>query len=129
MLMVNTRQNFAGMPEDQLTQLPPEIRTMVMAGSTAMMANGGGGQMMPGMNGMMGPGDMSMQGMMGPMMVGMGGDMGMVDGSGQVQNPQQEQGMGEGYPQGGPPGGMNMNGMGMGPEYGMQVRCLVFVRE
>ncbi|ETW86791.1 hypothetical protein HETIRDRAFT_456671 [Heterobasidion irregulare TC 32-1] len=112
--------NFAGMPEDQLTQLPPEIRTMVMAGSTAMMANGGGGQMMPGMNGMMGPGDMSMQGMMGPMMVGMGGDMGMVDGSGQVQNPQQEQVMGEGYPQGGPPGGMNMNGMGMGPEYGMQ---------
>jgi pre-mRNA 3'-end-processing factor FIP1 len=34
-------QNFSGMPEDQLTQLPPDIRTMVMTGATAMTANGG----------------------------------------------------------------------------------------
>ncbi|EIM92390.1 uncharacterized protein STEHIDRAFT_117410 [Stereum hirsutum FP-91666 SS1] len=121
--------NFAGLPEDQLSQLPPEMRTMVMAGSTAMMNNGGGGQMMgPGMNvnGMMGPGDMNMQGMMNPIMggMGMGGDMGM-DGPGQGGNGGGDQGMGQGMgvgdgfgPQGGP-GGM-MGGMGMGGEFGMQ---------
>ncbi|KAL4253602.1 FIP1 family protein [Abortiporus biennis] len=78
---------FAGMPEEQLAALPPEIRTMVMAGATAVMAQGGG----PGPGGMMptGPGAMNpmmsqmmnMGPMMNPMMqdmgvVGMGGDMG-----------------------------------------------------
>ena len=63
------------MPEDQLTQLPPDIRTMVMTGATAMMANGGGPMMQPGMNSMMGPemGNMNMgPQMMDPMMAGMG---------------------------------------------------------
>ncbi|OBZ78859.1 Pre-mRNA polyadenylation factor fip1 [Grifola frondosa] len=41
--------NFSGMPEEQLTALPPEIRTMVMAGATAMMASGGAGPSGPGM--------------------------------------------------------------------------------
>ncbi|KAA1471425.1 hypothetical protein DENSPDRAFT_865147 [Dentipellis sp. KUC8613] len=122
--------NFAGMPEDQLTQLPPEIRTMVLTGATAMMSNGGGGQMMPGMNvnGMMGPGDMGMQPMMGPMMVGMGGDMGM-DGAGPQgvgvgvgvgvqQNAPPDQNMGQNMGEGfGPQPGM---GMGMPSDYGMQ---------
>ncbi|THH12985.1 hypothetical protein EW146_g7182 [Bondarzewia mesenterica] len=114
--------NFSGMPEDQLAQLPPEIHTMVMAGANAMTAAGGGGQMMGGMNGMTGPGvgDVNMQGMMGPMLVPTGGDMGM-DGTGaQGQTAQQEQGMGEGSPQQGPPGGMGMNGMNMGADYAMQ---------
>ncbi|KAI0305078.1 Fip1 motif-domain-containing protein [Russula brevipes] len=72
--------NFSGMPEDQLTQLPPEIRTMVMTGTTAMMANGGAPMMQPGMNPMMGPemGNMNMgPQMIDPMMAGMGGEMGM----------------------------------------------------
>ncbi|THH19018.1 hypothetical protein EW146_g2071 [Bondarzewia mesenterica] len=114
--------NFSGMPEDQLAQLPPEIRTMVMAGANAMMAAGGGGQMMGGMNGMMGPGvgDMNMQGMMGAMLVPMGGEMGMDGAGSQGQAAQQEQGMGEGFPQQGPPGAMGMAGMSMGAEFAMQ---------
>ncbi|KAF8499211.1 hypothetical protein F5888DRAFT_1888962 [Russula emetica] len=101
--------NFSGMPEDQLTQLPPDIRTM------------------PGMNSMMGPemGNMNMgPQMMDPMMAGMGGEMGM-DGVGVgVGAPQQGQGgpmpdqMGAGVEGFGPQGGM---GVGMGiPEYGIQ---------
>jgi len=122
-------QNFSGMPEDQLTQLPPEIRTMVMTGAAAMMANGGGPMMQPGMNSMMGPemGNMNMgPQMMDPMMAGMGGEMGM-DGVGVgVGAPQQGQGvpipdqMGAGVEGFGPQGGMGV-GMGM-PEYGIQVR-------
>jgi pre-mRNA 3'-end-processing factor FIP1 len=124
-------QNFSGMPEDQLTQLPPDIRTMVMTGATAMMANGGGPMMQPGMNSMMGPemGNMNMgPQMMDPMMAGMGGEMGM-DGVGVgvgVGAPQQGQGgpmpdqMGAGVEGFGPQGGM---GVGMGiPDYGIQVR-------
>jgi pre-mRNA 3'-end-processing factor FIP1 len=62
------------MPEEQIAQLPPDVRQMVMAGTNAMM-NGGGAPMM---QGMLGPGDMDMSGMgMGmpmqnmPMMQGM----------------------------------------------------------
>ncbi|KAI0005518.1 Fip1 motif-domain-containing protein, partial [Russula compacta] len=111
--------NFSGMPEDQLTQLPPEIRTMVMTGAAAMMANGGAPMMQPGINPMMAPemGNMNMgPQMIDPMMAGMGGEMGM-DGVGVgvgvgVGAPQQGQGFG-------PQGGM---GVGMGiPEYGIQV--------
>ena len=123
-------QNFSGMPEDQLTQLPPELRTMVMTGATAMMANGGAPMMQSGMNPMMAPemGNMSMgPQMMDPMMAGMGGEMGM-DGVGVgvgVGAPQQGQGgpmpdqMGAGVEGFVPQAGMGV-GMGM-PEYGIQV--------
>ena len=39
------------MPEEQITQLPPEVRQMIMAGTNAMMAGGGNPQMMQGMMG------------------------------------------------------------------------------
>ncbi|KAH7915681.1 hypothetical protein BJ138DRAFT_1122388 [Hygrophoropsis aurantiaca] len=129
--------NFAGMPEDQLTALPPELRTMVMTGANAMMANGGPNPNMMGagvgMNPMM---DMSgMAGMnMGPMGMPMNGDMGMQmqpggaimqDGSGAVPvgtngTPEQgvQMGMQDGYGVGGP--GPAMIGMGMGNDFGMQ---------
>ena len=97
-------QSFAGMPEEQVAALPPEVRTMIMA----MVASGGGnggGMMQPGMN-MNGPmmgGMMPMGGMMDPtMMHQMGpGDMGMVG-----------QGMGMGMGDG--MGGQQMPGPGMG---------------
>ncbi|KAI0286834.1 hypothetical protein BGY98DRAFT_1104932 [Russula aff. rugulosa BPL654] len=117
--------NFSGMPEDQLTQLPPDIRTMVMTGATAMMANGGGPMMQPGMNSMMGPemGNMNMgPQMMDPMMAGMGGEMGM-DGVGVAGpgGPMPDQ-MGAGVEGFGPQGGM---GVGMGiPDYGIQMGLL-----
>ncbi|EIW87151.1 hypothetical protein CONPUDRAFT_161755 [Coniophora puteana RWD-64-598 SS2] len=122
--------NFAGMPEDQLTALPPELRTMVMTGANAMMNNASANNMMGpgvGMNPMM---DMSgMGGMnMGPMGMGMNGDMGMQgpmmpDGSGGPQGtgtPEQggQMGMQDGYGGGGP--GPGMMGMGMNNEFGMQ---------
>ena len=60
--------NFSGMPEDQLTALPPEVRQMVMTGTNAMLTNGGPNP------GMMGPGVMmDMSGMMNPMAMGMNG--------------------------------------------------------
>ncbi|KAL0951847.1 hypothetical protein HGRIS_008508 [Hohenbuehelia grisea] len=68
--------NFSGMPEDQLTALPPEVRQMVMTGATAILANGGNPAMMGagvGMNPMM-----DMSGMMGGMPMGMNGEMGMA---------------------------------------------------
>ncbi|KAI9513130.1 hypothetical protein F5148DRAFT_1158983 [Russula earlei] len=121
--------NFSGMPEDQLTQLPPEIRTMVMTGAAAMMANGGGPMMQPGMNPMMAPemGNMNMgPQMMDPMMAGMGGEMGMdgVNVGVGVGAPQQGQGgpmpdqLGAGVDGFGPQGGIGV-GMGMA-EYGIQ---------
>ncbi|KAI0686647.1 hypothetical protein BC835DRAFT_1379222 [Cytidiella melzeri] len=96
--------SFAGMPEEQVAALPPEVRTMIMA----MVASGGGntGGMMPQamnmngpmMGGMMGP----MGGMMGPMMHDMGPtEMGMVG-----------QGMGIGMGDG--MGGQPMPGPGIG---------------
>src|SRR6266404_2947722 len=95
------------MPEDQLAQLPPELRTMVMTGATAMMANSGAPMM---------------QQMMNPMMASMGNEMSM-DGIGvgaqQGQGgPMQDQlaASVEGF---GPQGGMGV-GMGMA-EYGLQV--------
>lgn len=85
---------FAAMGEEQLIALPPEVRTMVITGTNAMMgvaAGGGGpgpgvgvgpGMLPPGM-GPMGPmnpmmADMSQMGGMGvgPMPVGMSGPMG-----------------------------------------------------
>lgn len=144
--------NFAGMPEDQLMALPPEVRTMVMTGATAMMAGGGPnpGMMAPGvgMNPMMH--DMSGMGPMGmgPMGMGMNGDMGMQmppggpmmqDGPGPVPGPggsaigpgpsvtpeqgmQGQMNMQDGFGPGGP--GPGMMGMNMGGEFGMQV-CLI----
>lgn len=118
------------MPEDQMSALPPELRTMVMTGATAMM-NGGGPNpnMMAGMNPMM---DMSgMGGMnMGPMGMGMNGDMQMQmqqggpmmpEGQGQGPNGPSDQvqmAMPDGYNQG--PNGQGMMGMNMGGEYAMQ---------
>lgn len=113
-----------------MSALPPELRTMVMTGATAMM-NGGAPNpnMMGGMNPMM---DMSaMGGMnMGPMGMGMNGDMQMQmqqggpmmqEGQGpSVGTPEQVQmAMQDGYGQGAP--GQGMMGMNMGGEYGMQV--------
>ncbi|KAJ7103162.1 hypothetical protein B0H15DRAFT_196969 [Mycena belliarum] len=115
--------NFSGMPEEQLTVLPPEVRQMVMTGTTAMM-NGAANPAMMG-QGMM----MDMSGMMGPMGMGMNGDMGMngpmmqVDGRGmmgmqdgsQVGNgtPEQHGAMQDGF-------GGNQSMMGMGMEYAGQ---------
>ncbi|KAI0307620.1 hypothetical protein B0F90DRAFT_35449 [Multifurca ochricompacta] len=116
--------NFSGMPEDQLTQLPPEIRTMVMTGAAAMMANGGAPMMQPGINPMMGPemGTMNMGPQM--MMAGMGGEMGMDAVGVGVGAPQQGQGgpmpdqLGAAVEGFGPQSGI---GVGMGlPEYGIQ---------
>ncbi|CDO73408.1 hypothetical protein BN946_scf185013.g42 [Trametes cinnabarina] len=139
-MLKNNVLNFAGMPEDQLVALPPEVRTMVMAGATAVMANGGGG---PGGGGMIPPGaGMNMNGgmmnqmmNMGPMMnpmMDMGvnmGDMGMMQDpsaggpsgagpQGGGQGPQDGQvGMGmDGF---GPGGGASGPGM-MGMDFGMQ---------
>ncbi|OJT09548.1 Pre-mRNA polyadenylation factor fip1, partial [Trametes pubescens] len=125
---------FAGMPEDQLIALPPEVRTMVMAGATAVMANGGGGG--PGGGGMIPPGaGMNMNGGMMNQMMGMGqmmnpmmdmnmGDMGMMqDGSGGGGGPQGGGQEGMGMNVGGfvsENGGPGMMGMGMGEFGGMQ---------
>ncbi|KAG5643538.1 hypothetical protein DXG03_000679 [Asterophora parasitica] len=128
--------NFSGMQEDQLTALPPEVRQMVMTGTTAMM-NGAGNA------GMMGPGVMMDMGMMGPM--GMGMDMGMGGPMMQMQQDgggMQQGGVGVGVGNNGTPeqsvgvqGGVgmmqqdgfvggqgqgDMMNMGMGGEYGMQ---------
>ncbi|KAI0652565.1 hypothetical protein C8Q79DRAFT_938290 [Trametes meyenii] len=130
--------NFAGMPEDQLIALPPEVRTMVMAGATAVMAGGGAGG--PGGGGMIPPGaGMNMNGgmmnqmmNMGPMMnpmMEMGvnmGDMSMMqDGGGGPQGGGQggqegQVGMGEGFGPGGGTPVQGMMSMGMNPEFAMQ---------
>lgn len=125
------------MPEDQLSVLPPEVRQMVMTGTTAMM-NGAGPN-----PSMMGPGVMmDMSGMMGPIMggdMGMGGPMMQVDGrtmmpdGGQVYQggvvvgnatPEQVAGnvsmMQEGFNGGQPQGAMMNMGMG-GADFGLQV--------
>jgi pre-mRNA 3'-end-processing factor FIP1 len=121
------------MPEDQLTALPPELRTMVMTGATAMMNSAAANPaMMGGMNPMI---DMSgMGGMnMGPMGMGMNGDMSMQmqqggpmmqegpgQGPGSGATPEQgvQMGMQDGY---GPGPGPGMVGMGIGGDFGMQV--------
>ena len=119
------------MPEDQLAQLPPELRTMVMTGATAMMANGGAPMMQPAMNPMMAPemGNMNMgPQMMNPMMASMGGEMGM-DGVGVGVGAQQGQGgpmqdqlAAAGVEGFGPQGAIGVN-MAMA-EYGLQVCVL-----
>lgn len=142
-------QTFSGMPEDQVTALPPEVRQMVMTGTTAMM-NGANqpnpGMMAPGhgvmmdMSGMMPMGmpmngDMGNMGNMGNMNMGGGMMGGMMQEQGQLgqgAHPQQVQlhGNGNGTPEqggmmqdpyaGGPgPGMMNM---GIGGEFAIQVR-------
>ncbi|KIJ66421.1 hypothetical protein HYDPIDRAFT_180849 [Hydnomerulius pinastri MD-312] len=128
--------NFAAMPEDQLSALPPELRTMVMTGANAMMNGNSNPNMMGpnvGMNPMM---DMSMGPMNMPMGLGMNGDMGMQMQAGGpmmqegpvpgpvgpvVTNGTPEQGVQMGMQDGfggGP--GPGMMGMGMGGDYGMQ---------
>lgn len=111
--------NFSGMPEDQLTQLPPEVRQMVMTGTNALMNNAAAGGMMPNAGMMMDMGGMMDMGMGGMGGGGMGG--GGMGGMGGMQMDQQQQ-------QGGTPkqefegmdGGMGYGmGMPMG-EYGMQ---------
>ena len=131
-------QNFAAMGEDQLTALPPDLRTMVMTGANAMMNGTSSATMMGpnvGMNPMM---DMSGMGAMNMSMgMGMNGDLGLqmqgggpmmqdVPGPGPVgpvvANGTSEQGvqmgMQDGY--GGGPG-PGMMAMGMNADYGMQV--------
>lgn len=120
------------MPEDQLSNLPPEVRQMVMTGMTALMNAGGPGPAM------MGPGVMmDMANMMGPIGMGMGmnGDMGMGNAMMQMQDgPQQgvSVGVGGGTPEqvggmmqdgfsGGQPGPGGMMNMGMGGDFSMQV--------
>lgn len=132
-------QNFAGMPEDQLTALPPEVRQMVMTGANTLMNAGGPNAMMGGNVGMNPMMDMSgMAAMsMGPMGMGMGGEMamqmqpgaqmmqdGQIQGQGGVvagvQSDQSVQmGMADGFGPGG--AGPGMMGMGMGGDFGMQV--------
>ncbi|KAG6874384.1 hypothetical protein C0995_015120 [Termitomyces sp. Mi166 len=128
--------NFAGMQEEQITALPPEVRQMVMTGANAMM-NGAAN------TGMMGPGVMmDMSGMMGPM--GMGMDMGMGGGIMQMQpdgTGQMQQGVTNGTPEQGAQGSVavgmmqdtgfngqqqgDMMGMGMSNEYGMQQQAQI----
>ncbi|KAF8640604.1 hypothetical protein AX17_000265 [Amanita inopinata Kibby_2008] len=126
--------NFTGMPEDQLSTLPQEVRQMVMTGMTALMNAGGPGP------GMMGPGVMmDMSSMMGPMGMGMGmnGDMAMGNAMMQMQDGAQ-QGVnvgvgGTGAPEqvgsavgmmqdgfSGAPGPGGMMNMGMAGDFGMQ---------
>ncbi|KIL71413.1 hypothetical protein M378DRAFT_93920 [Amanita muscaria Koide BX008] len=126
--------NFTGMPEDQLSNLPPEVRQMVMTGMTALMNAGGPGP------GMMGPGMMmDMSNMLGPMGMGMGmnGDMTMGNAMMQMQESAQQGvnvGVGatstpeqvgsavgmmqDGFS--GAPGPNGMMNMGMGGEFAMQ---------
>ncbi|KAI9445402.1 hypothetical protein H4582DRAFT_2125721 [Lactarius indigo] len=111
--------NFSGMPEDQLAQLPPELRTMVMTGATAMMANGGAPMMQPAMNPMMAPemGNMNMgPQMMNPMMASMGGEMGM-----DRRRRQRRRSTGPRRADAGPIGCRGGIGVGMGmADYGLQ---------
>jgi pre-mRNA 3'-end-processing factor FIP1 len=78
--------NFSGMNEEQVQSLPPEVRQMVMTGTSAMMNGGMNAGMMGGMDPMggMGMANMGQMGGMGPM------DMGMMmqgqDGTGGPMN-------------------------------------------
>jgi pre-mRNA 3'-end-processing factor FIP1 len=116
-------KNFAGMPEEQIASLPPEVRAMVMTTATSLMSGGAmshGGPPLMGV-GVGGPNPMMDMGMMGVMN---GGDVqamqaaGMMPvgvGDGEVMG---MQGM-DGFQPGGPgPGPGQM--MGMGQEFGMQ---------
>ena len=112
--------NFSGMPEDQLTQLPPEVRQMVMTGTNALMNNAAaGGGMMPNAGMMMDMGGMMDMEMGGGGMGGMGGG-GMGGMGGMPMDQQQQQGAAPKQEFEGMEGGMGYGmGMGMG-EYGMQ---------
>ncbi|KAJ7269346.1 hypothetical protein B0H12DRAFT_1095290 [Mycena haematopus] len=113
--------NFSGMPEDQLTALPPEVRQMVMTGTTAMMNTAANPAMM-------GQGMMMDMSMMGPMGMGMNGDMSMMQVDGRGMMGMQPDG-GQGQIGNGAGNGVadNQEGfvgnpgmMGMGIEYGVQ---------
>jgi pre-mRNA 3'-end-processing factor FIP1 len=121
------------MPEEQITALPPEIRSMVMASATTFMSAGGANPgIMPTNVGMPMMGEIAMNMPQMSMMNGMNGDMsGMQmgaqmpdNGSGGTGIPvqlQQDPGGGDGF--GGPSAAM----MGMmGGDYGMQVTQLFY---
>ncbi|TFK70438.1 Fip1-domain-containing protein [Pluteus cervinus] len=130
--------NFSGVPEEQLVNMPNEVRQMVMTGTTAMM-NNAGANAAAAAAAMMNPGVMMDMSMMNPMAMGMNGDMGMGGGMMQmgVDGTQGQQGVvgvvgGNATPEqvgvgggmgvmqdafGGGPGGGNMMGMGMGGDY------------
>ncbi|KIJ53592.1 hypothetical protein M422DRAFT_25436 [Sphaerobolus stellatus SS14] len=117
--------NFAGMPEDQIAALPPDVRAMVMTGATQLMSGGG----MPGGPGMMGVGVGGPGGMMQDMgMMGMmnGGDVQAMQAAGMMQGGMSDgdvmgmQGMSQDGYQGAGPGGPSGPMMGMGQEFGMQ---------
>ncbi|KAI0724775.1 hypothetical protein C8Q72DRAFT_889633 [Fomitopsis betulina] len=128
-VLKNNVLNFSGMSEDQLAALPPELRTMAIAGSAAMMNGGGHGGMMPtggmNMNGnpmmgqmmnmpMMNPAMMQEMGMaMGDMGMGMGGP-GMQMGGGPGMQMGMMQGDGPGAQAGSAGQSAQDGGMGMG---------------
>jgi pre-mRNA 3'-end-processing factor FIP1 len=142
------------MPEDQLANLPPEIRTMVMTGANALMANGrpappaamisavpmnphhammdmstmGGmnmGQMDMGMNPAGGGMGMPMQPGGGPPMMPDGSGVGVGVGVGSsTPDPTAVAQMGLGDGFGGTPNHQGMMGLGIAGEFGMQVYCV-----
>jgi hypothetical protein len=134
LISLGSLQSFAGMPEEQLTALPPDVRQMVIASANTVMSGGGmpNGNMMQGMQGVQGnvpkmqgmnPMMHDMNGMMGNM--GMNGPMGQMGGhmgpmsmngmpGGQMGQMGQVGQMGQ--MGSGPMGPMGMNGPGeMGP--------------
>lgn len=104
------------MPEDQVTALPPEVRQMVMTGTTAMMNNSANsGIMAPGV--MMDMSSMMQMGINADM--NMGGSMMPVDGRGMMMNDgAQAQQAGNGTPE---QGIMSESYAMMSGEYPMQV--------
>ena len=118
--------NFAGMPEEQVLALPPEVRTMVMTGTNAMMgvaAAGGAGGPVPGPvvgPGMIPPGVPVPMNPMNPMMadmsqmggMGVGGPMGLPMGLPMGAD------MGVGMPGNGPGGPMMQDGPSPGMSQG-----------
>lgn len=122
-------QNFAGLPEDQITALPPEVRAMVMAGATALMSGGAVGPQMMGVGvgvpppgGMMNPHEMGMMGVMGssdmqPMQAGM--MPGTVSDNDVMNLPGMTQ---EGFQQNGPLGGATGQIIPMPQDFTIQVR-------
>lgn len=114
--LIRILQNFAGMGEDQITALPPELRQMVMTGTSAMMNNNMQGNPMN----VAGPSPAMMNPQMMMEMQGMMMNMGVQDmaaAAQMMQQLQQQQGQdGSGVSGGGGPGG---GGQGGAPGGGM----------
>jgi pre-mRNA 3'-end-processing factor FIP1 len=88
--------NFSALQEDQLLALPPDVRTMVMTGASAMMNNAAN-------QGMMAPGVMMDMGMIGAMgSMGLNGDMAAAIGGQMMQGMMPPDGGAQGGQQAGP---------------------------